>query len=54
MRGFHCARISVVPGSNTASAMSSPITRWIDAPKLKRSALPRVARCTRTGSVEAR
>ena len=34
------------PGSNTASARSRPMTRWIDAPKLNSSALPRVARCT--------
>ena len=34
MRGFHWSRISVVPGSNTGSAMSRPTTRWIDAPKL--------------------
>ena len=34
-RGCHWARISVVPGSNTASARSRPTTRWIDAPKLK-------------------
>ena len=44
-----CGRISVEPGSNTASARSRPMTRWIEAPKLNSSALPRVARCTCNG-----